>query len=119
MIAPVLPGISDSPQQLREVIEAAIDAGATHVSPILLHLRPYVKDVFMEWLGENYPDLVVRYQTMYRKGAYAPVAARNDLSERVKDVMSSLPAGSLPTGRSRKRPGKEPLLLKREQLSLL
>jgi DNA repair photolyase len=119
MIAPVLPGISDSPEQLRSVIEAAIDAGATHVSPILLHLRPYVKDVYMEWLSATYPDLVPRYQSMYRKGAYASVAARNDLSEKVKDVLGSLPAASIPTGRNRKRPDKETLLMKREQLSLL
>jgi DNA repair photolyase len=122
MIAPVLPGISDSPEQLRAVIEAAIAAGATHVSPILLHLRPHVKDVYMEWLTENYPDLVGRYQEMYRKGAYASVAARAELSEKVKDVMSSLPDSALPTGRNRKNPAskpKEPLLLKREQLTLL
>ena len=119
MIAPVLPGISDSPEHLRSVIEAAIDAGATHVSPILLHLRPYVKDVYMEWLSATYPDLVPRYQSMYRKGAYASVAARNDLSEKVKDVLGSLPAASIPTGRNRKRPDKETLLMKREQLSLL
>jgi DNA repair photolyase len=107
---------------LRAVIEAAIAAGATHVSPILLHLRPHVKDVYMKWLGETYPDQVVRYQDMYRTGAYASVAARSELSEKVNDVMSSLPDRALPTGRNRKKPAaqpKETLLLKREQLTLL
>jgi DNA repair photolyase len=118
MIAPVLPGISDSPEQLRAVVEAAIEAGATHVSPILLHLRPYVKDVYMRWLGENYPDLVDRYQEMYQRGAYASVAARHELSEKVDDVLSSVPHPRLPRGRNRKKPLPEPLP-KREQLSLL
>jgi DNA repair photolyase len=122
MIAPVLPGISDSPEQLREVIEAAIDAGATHVSPILLHLRPYVKDVYMDWLGQNYPDLVERYETMYRKGAYASVAARHELSEKVGEVLASIPEGDLPAGRNRRKPTSRPpesFSLKREQLTLL
>src|SRR6266508_3892637 len=37
LMAPILPGISDGPHQLRQVVETAIEAGATHVSPILLH----------------------------------------------------------------------------------
>jgi DNA repair photolyase len=122
MIAPVLPGISDSPDQLREVIEAAIDAGATHVSPILLHLRPYVKDVYMHWLGENYPDLVDRYETMYRNGAYASVAARHGLSEKVGEVLASIPQADMPAGLNRRRsspPRAKKLPLKKEQLTLL
>ncbi|MEA2509659.1 MAG: hypothetical protein QOG21_1741 [Actinomycetota bacterium] len=123
MIAPVLPGLSDSPQQLRDVIEAAIDAGATHVSPILLHLRPNVKEVYMEWLGTAYPDLVVRYEAMYKRGAYASVATRNELSEKVKDVLDSIPTPKPPSGRNRKKPAVEPptpsLPRKREQLTLL
>jgi DNA repair photolyase len=118
MIAPVLPGISDSSEQLRAVIEAAIDAGATHVSPILLHLRPYVKDVYMEWLGANYPDLVVRYEAMYRKGAYASVAARNELSEKVSEILDSAPARPTGRNRPRSRPPAEPPA-QREQLTLL
>jgi DNA repair photolyase len=118
MIAPVLPGISDSPEQLRAVIEAAIDAGATHVSPILLHLRPFVKDVYMEWLGANYPDLVVRYEAMYRRGAYASVAARNELSEKVAEILDSAPARPTGRNRPRSRPPAEPRP-HREQLTLL
>src|SRR5436309_4406616 len=51
MVAPVLPGITDDKGKLREVVRAAIDAGATHVSPILLHLRPVVREEFMGWLS--------------------------------------------------------------------
>src|SRR5205823_3278767 len=43
MVAPILPGITDDRDKLREVVSAAVDAGATHVSPIMLHLRPVVK----------------------------------------------------------------------------
>jgi DNA repair photolyase len=88
LLAPILPGISDDPRQLREVVTAALDAGATHVSPILLHLRPGVREEFMPWLAERYPDLVPRYEAMYAK-PYAPVADRNELGRRVDELVDA------------------------------
>jgi DNA repair photolyase len=82
MMAPVLPGISDRPEQLREVVEASLDAGAAHVSPVLLHLRPGVREIFMPWLEEHHPDLVPRYRGLYR-GSYAPRGTREALSGKV------------------------------------
>jgi DNA repair photolyase len=89
MIAPVLPGISDAPRMLRDVVAAAIDAGATHVSPILLHLRPGVKEEFMPWLECEYPDLVSRYRQMYRT-SYASAADRKHLSGQVSSIARAL-----------------------------
>jgi DNA repair photolyase len=89
LMAPILPGISDRPEQLREVMAAAFDAGATYVSPILLHLRPKVREVYMDWLAENYPELVERHKTMYRK-AYAAAADRNALAATVAEIGDSL-----------------------------
>jgi len=89
LVAPVLPGISDSPRQLRQVVEACIDAGATHVSPILLHLRPGVREEFMPWLQEAYPDLVPRYEEMYTR-AYGPAADRKALGSRVAGIVRAL-----------------------------
>ena len=87
LVAPILPGITDSPEQLRDVVEAAIDAGATHVSPILLHLRPKVKEVYMEWLGNEYPDLVPRYQEMYKRSAYGTASEKDELSKTVREII--------------------------------
>src|SRR5436190_316642 len=89
LVAPVLPGISDSPRQLRQVVEACIDAGATHVSPILLHLRPGVREEFMPWLQEAYPDLVPRYEQIYTR-AYGPNADRKALGARVDGIVRAL-----------------------------
>ena len=71
LIAPILPGITDSPAQLREVVTAAIDAGATQISPILLHLRPGIPEQYFPWLQEHYPEPVPRYLQMYRR-PYGP-----------------------------------------------
>ena len=89
LMAPILPGITDDPRQLREVVAAAIDAGATHVSPILLHLRPGVREEFLPWLAETYPDLVERYEELYGK-PYAPAAERDALGRRVSRLIRSL-----------------------------
>jgi DNA repair photolyase len=122
LIAPVLPGISDGKEQLREVVSACIDAGATHVSPILLHLRPKVKEVYMEWLAAEYPDLVPRYVQMYPR-SYAPYAERNALRDTVRDITREHPRppdvarGRRMSNRRRKpAPPPEPTT---EQLTLL
>ncbi|MGH2808919.1 MAG: radical SAM protein [Actinomycetota bacterium] len=124
LVAPILPGITDRPEQIRAVIEACVDAGATHVSPILLHLRPKVKEVYMEWLGENYPDLVPRYEDMYRKSAYASNADRKALSTKFHAILDSiggvrprLPRERIPRWRTELKRAKAQLGT--EQLKLL
>jgi DNA repair photolyase len=89
MVAPVLPGITDRPEQLRAVVAAALDAGATHVSPILLHLRPGVKDVYMRWLQDNFPELEERYRAMYEKSAYGPQKDRDSLGAVVGNLVGA------------------------------
>ncbi|MDQ4142282.1 MAG: radical SAM protein [Actinomycetota bacterium] len=91
MVAPVLPGITDGIAQVKEVVHAAVDAGATHVTPILLHLRPKVKEVYMDWLGETYPHLVDRYEAMYGRGAYASNEARAALGKQVGQLLDEAP----------------------------
>lgn len=110
MVAPVLPGISDSDGHLRAIVEAALDAKATFVSPILLHLRPKVKEVYMAWLEDAYPDLVPRYQKMYARSAYARKEERDLLGTRVDGLV-----GKKPLRRVRPRARPEPP--KPEQLS--
>jgi DNA repair photolyase len=106
LMAPILPGITDHPRQLREVVRAAIDAGATHVSPILLHLRPGVREEFLPWLAEHHPDLVERYRRMYAR-AYAPEADRRALGGTVAGIVRALggirPAAPAPPDRWQER----------------
>jgi len=87
MVAPVLPGISDKPDQLMDVVKAAVDAGATHITPILLHLRPVVREEYMAWLQQTYPGLVGRYEDMYAQNAYGPKEIRKALGRRVAGLV--------------------------------
>ncbi len=89
LMAPVLPGITDKPHMLRAVAEAAIEARATYLSPILLHLRPGVREEFLPWLAREYPDLVERYRELYPR-AYASAGARKELGRRVSSIVRAL-----------------------------
>jgi DNA repair photolyase len=84
LIAPLMPGINDAPHQLEPLLQGAIDAGARSIGGGALHLRGEVRDVFMEWLRTQRPDLVERYEALYRGGAYAPREERERLSGLVR-----------------------------------
>jgi DNA repair photolyase len=84
LIAPLMPGINDSPEQVNRIIELADAAGATSIGGIALHLRKEVRQVFMGWLESARPDLVPRYRELYRRGAYAPAEERRRLARMVR-----------------------------------
>ena len=84
LVAPLMPGINDEPEQVDEIVEIAKQAGATFVNGIALHLRPGVKEVFMSWLSAARPDLVPRYEDLYGDRAYAPPAERKRISRLVR-----------------------------------
>jgi DNA repair photolyase len=88
MIAPVLPGISDSEEQLEAVVEAAVDAGASVIAPIALHLRGPLRDHYLGWLANARPELVADTRRRYR-GAYQPASERDALAERVRAMVAA------------------------------
>ena len=84
LIAPLMPGINDSPELVDEIVSIAEESGATFVNGIALHLRPGVKEVFMSWLSAARPDLVPRYDRLYEGRAYAPNAERKRIGALVR-----------------------------------
>jgi DNA repair photolyase len=84
LIAPLMPGVNDAPQQLEPLLELAAAAGATSIGGVALHLRGEVREIFMDWLRSQRPDLVRRYEQLYRRGAYAPRAERERLAQLVR-----------------------------------
>ena len=84
LIAPLMPGINDSPEQVEKILELCAEAGATSIGGICLHLRGEVREVFMDWLSSYRPDLVPRYEALYARGAYAPKTERERISRLVR-----------------------------------
>jgi DNA repair photolyase len=85
LVAPLMPGINDAPEQLERILALAAENGATGVGGVALHLRGDVRGVFLDWLRSQRPDLVERYEQLYARGAYAPKAERARLARMVRD----------------------------------
>ena len=71
-MAPILPGISDRPEQIEAVVRAAREAGATGLWGGMLHLRDGTREHFMSVLARHWPELLPRYERAYRDRAYLP-----------------------------------------------
>jgi DNA repair photolyase len=84
LVAPLMPGINDAPEQIAPILEMASEAGAAYVTGIALHLRGEVRNLFFEWLHEHRPDLVPLYKRLYQRGAYLHPDERRRLGELVK-----------------------------------
>ena len=76
LIAPLMPGINDQPEQVKRIVELATEAGAVHIGGQTLFLRGSVRELFFDWLHEHRPDLLERYERLYASGAYIPADER-------------------------------------------
>jgi DNA repair photolyase len=83
-MAPILPYLTDSPEMLDATVEAIAAAGASHVTPIVLHLRPGAREWYAAWLREHRPDLVLRYRELYGDRSYAPKSFQSQIAEQVQ-----------------------------------
>jgi len=84
LIAPLMPGINDDPDQVRPIVERAKEAGATFLGGVALHLRGEVKDVFFAWLQEKRPDLLPKYEALYQDRAYMRPEQRRHTTRAIK-----------------------------------
>ena len=54
LVAPVIPAINDA--EIERILEAIAETGVRHAGYVLLRLPLEIKDLFREWLMENFPD---------------------------------------------------------------
>ncbi|MDP8930856.1 MAG: radical SAM protein, partial [Actinomycetota bacterium] len=116
LIAPIIPAISDGPDQLEAVVRASIEAGATSITPIVLHLRPGVKEQFVPWLESHRPDLLPQYERLYPR-AYAPKDTQERISGLVADLVTRYGGRKASAGAARRvpEPKEEPARLLRDR----
>jgi DNA repair photolyase len=93
LMGPIVPFLSDSPAQLDATVRQIVAAGATHVMPIVLHLRPGAREWFLGWLRETHPDLVPRYAELYGRGAYARKDYQARIGAQVRELAERYGAG--------------------------
>jgi DNA repair photolyase len=83
-LAPILPGISDRPEQLAEVVRAAREAGACGVWANTLHLKPGTREHFLDCLARDWPELLPDYEQLYSRRAYLPRAETEPVRKSVR-----------------------------------
>jgi DNA repair photolyase len=98
-MAPILPGLSDRPDLLADVVKAARDAGATSVWTSLLNLRPGTREHFLAALGREWPELVPRYERLYRGRAYLGRPETEPVRHQVADLRDRYGVGDRRTVR--------------------
>ncbi len=90
-MAPILPGISDRPDQLAAVVRAARDAGATHLWSGWLHMKGATRAYFMEHLAREWPEELERYEKVYAERAYLDAAENRALRDQITALQRRYP----------------------------
>jgi DNA repair photolyase len=95
-MAPILPGLSDSPESMAAVVRGARAAGATSIWTELLHLRPGTREHFLSHLERDWPEQLERYRRLYAGRAYLPDRERAASRSRLADLKRFVRAPAVP-----------------------
>jgi DNA repair photolyase len=110
-MAPIIPGLSDKPELLADVVRAAREAGATGVWANLLYLKPGTKEHFLNALERDWPELLPEYEQLYGRRAYLSKTDSEPVRAQVRELTRAF--GIRDRRRLRLEPPPEP-----EQLEL-
>jgi DNA repair photolyase len=80
-VMPVLPGITDRPDQLEPLIQAVASAGATYLNACALRLRSAARQRYLPFIEKEFPHLASRYQATYGHSHHAGDRYREGLHE--------------------------------------
>ena len=105
-MAPLLPGISDRPELMEQVVREAREAGACGVWANLLYLRPGTREHFLTALAEDYPEQLPAYERLYGGRAYLRSAETKPVRAQVAELARK--HGIRDRRRTRLAPGPEP-----------
>ena len=84
LMAPILPGLTDSDESIEETVAAIAAAGAATVTPLALHLRPGAREWYAAWLTREHPRLAPRYRELFRGGSYLPQTYQHEIGAKVR-----------------------------------
>jgi DNA repair photolyase len=118
MMAPILPGLTDSAASIEGVAAAARAHGAAYFSATALRLAPHVKEFYLGFIDAEYPELLARYERAY-PGAYAPPEYREKLNQRIERIRSEFGFKGHSERRGAPAPAQQPAQPRRgQQLAL-
>jgi DNA repair photolyase len=86
LMAPILPGLTDTDESIEATVAAIAGSGAASVTPLPLHLRPGAREWYTQWLSREFPSLVPRYQELFGRWSYAQKAYQEEVVARVREA---------------------------------
>jgi DNA repair photolyase len=105
LMAPILPHLTDSDDQLEATVAAVAATGAPYVSPIVLHLRPGAREWWQAWMRRERPDLLPHYRALYGDRSNTPKDYQQEITEKVRALADRFGVGR--TNVLRRRTGHE------------
>jgi DNA repair photolyase len=118
LMAPILPGITDTDESLEETVAAIAASGAASITPLGLHLRPGAREWYATWLRRTHHHLAPQYRELYRGGSYLPQSYQRELAARVRIAARRYGLRGADPGEARSVPAP-PQPAEPEQLTLL
>ena len=85
-VMPVLPGITDHPDQLEPLIKAVSAAGGCRISACALRLRSAARQRYLPFIEKEFPHLANRYRATYGHSPHAGDRYRAGLREYFRKV---------------------------------
>ena len=86
IVAPVLPGITDTVPQIRALARALKDAGGRFAHPSPLRLYPALHRGFLPIIEKNFPELYPKYRRAYRGVGVAPKRYTDAILHRFREI---------------------------------
>lgn len=108
-LAPILPGLSDQPERLGEVVREAREAGASGVWANVVYLRPGTREHFLAALERDWPALLPEYERLFADRASLPKDVTEPVRTRVRELAGARWVPRRPP--IRPEPGPEQLAL--------
>ena len=85
-VSPVLPDITDPPDNLEAVIAAAREHGATHLFWNVLFLKPSAQAAFFPFLEQHFPHLTKRYAARFARSAFLSRAYKDRIARLIGEL---------------------------------
>jgi DNA repair photolyase len=104
LMAPILPGLTDTDESIDATVRAIAASGASSVTPLPLHLRPGAREWYLAWLAREHPDLEPRYRRLFGSGSYQASAAQRETTARVRNAARRYGIGSSGANEARSGP---------------
>ncbi|MEP6733549.1 MAG: radical SAM protein [bacterium] len=81
-VMPVLPGITDAPEMIEELVRSVKVAGASYIGACALRLQATARERYLPFIAAEFPELAAKYRKAYSNGYQVGERYREGLSQR-------------------------------------